>query len=178
MEITKEKLFRVYNAKTKLVAYTLFFLSGFLIPLIPIIKYREISENTIVGFVVLLLFFGVPFGLFFGLKPIIKTIKDLNDIKKENIKVLYDNITSLYVTTQNGTAWDSSCQATLKYYSKISKMNVRIPAKYFSKLNNGDNCILIFLGKSQKPSFVFPGNEFLISYELKSKITDSSFLES
>lgn len=112
----------------------------------------------------------MPFLLWFlvlGLVFLIKAIKLRSNIKKGNFYILSDTIVGKTVSrnsrTQDG---DDYCRLKLQNYDK----NVFVTAVEYKNVKEDDKCILIFIKNKKEPSFVYPGNDYILDESLKENV--------
>ncbi len=172
MTITKDILMQDLQIKGRTLAFGIFTIVGFLIPFAPFTVNNEINKYSIGYFIMLAIVFGVPFGYVIGLRNIINSYRAKKCIENLDITIMVDKITELYVSNNedtNGNS-DSYSKLELKNYSKKYDKYVSVTFKTFRKLKKGDQCILVFVPFVKKPFFVYPGNKYSLSDELKEKV--------
>lgn len=165
--IIKEQRFssRIFNA-------SLFTLIGIFVSILPIIYLKSFDANALIGLAVCVLFFGIPFGFFFGLRKLIPTLVQKNAITSGNFVIYIDKVKSTRMLSQGvkSEKGDYYCQIEFEKYSKLSGNYYTISRRLFDKTNDGDEFYLISLGSIDKTISIFPKKNYELSKEMNDKL--------
>jgi ABC-type multidrug transport system fused ATPase/permease subunit len=171
--VTKQKILSDCKINFQIVVYSILTAVSAFFMIFPFAFSKDININTIFLFVVLLALVGIPFGYVFGLKNLIRTIKERNAFINDSISISVDRITDLYANCNQTSSESRAYQLTLEHYSRRTKKNVCVPTlNEFRKLREGDRCILVFCKGNKEPVAIYPGNEYVIDKSLTDKIVD------
>lgn len=166
MLITTEKILKDSKLKSNLIASLIFIIVGILILFAPFTVQNLDKMNFIATIIILSLTFVLWFEVL-GLVFLIKAIKLRGNIKKRNFYILSDTIVGKTVSrnsrTQDG---DDYCRLRLKNFDK----NVFVTAIQYKNVEKEDKCILIFIKNKKEPSFVYPGNDYILDESLKENV--------
>lgn len=131
---------------------------------------REPTSGSITGFILVTLFFGIPFGVL-GLLALIRTVKEGLQLRRGEVRVYVDQIKEKR-KLNNGMepGQRRQYQLRLENYTAVTgrKVTARNNAQ-FDRVKKGDPCILIFVGKGKKPYWVYPGSGYVLGQQLQEK---------
>jgi hypothetical protein len=172
MLITKEKIVKGSKSKFQIVVFSICTAVGFLMIILPFLLTRKLDLNSISLSAIFFVAFGIPFGYVIGLRNLLKTIKAQKSINADSYKIVIDKIIDMSTVASGRTSDmdDSFCQLTLQYYSNKTNENVCVSFNEFRKLHIGDRCILVFMNNGNKPTNIYPGNEYFLDQSLAGNI--------
>lgn len=160
------------NFSSKIFNGMLFTFAGILASFLPIIYFRTLNKNTLIGFVVCTLCFGIPFGFFFGIRRLIPTIVQKKAISAGNYVIYIDVVKSTRMLSQGvkSEKGDYYCQIEFEKYSKQTGEYYTISRRMFDKTKDGDEFYLVSLGDIKKTISIFPRKSYVISKEILEKV--------
>lgn len=169
MIITKEKMITDLNITRRVLLHTVFLLIGIAVPLIPLIVVGKFTVGSVIGFVSLLVIFGIPFGYFLGARYIYKALQNLYFIRKGNMRVLVDRITTLEAVQVLSPSKSAKprYRATLDQYSKDTGWALVFTTKDYDDIQTGNTCVLFFVGQRKSPLLTYPGNQYVLDADLR-----------
>ena len=88
--VTKQKVLGDCKINFQIVVYSILTAVSAFFMIFPFAFSKDININTIFLFVVLLALVGIPFGYVFGLKNLIRTIKERNAFINDGISISVD----------------------------------------------------------------------------------------
>ena len=166
MIITKEKIQK--DVKKGFIVLLVFTIGMILPSIFPIFTVNDIL-NKIITIVFLFMIFTLPFGIVVGLRFLIEKIYLINKIKNNNIYILEDTISDIYIY-QNTDFSDYEGQIILEKYSLICQERLKLTTVEKKKVKKGDTCFLIFTDLKKEPILSYNGNEYKLEESLKDRI--------
>ena len=171
--VTKQKVLGDCKINFRIVVYSILTAVSAFFMIFPFAFSKDININTIFLFVVLLALVGIPFGYVFGLKNLIRTIKERNAFINDGISISVDRITDLYAKLQSDFKRKQSISINIGTLLEANQKEcLRTYLNEFRKLREGDRCILVFCKGNKEPVAIYPGNEYVIDKSLTDKIVD------
>ena len=158
--LTKERILKDTNWKAGLAGFGLFAFTGCALTAYPLLYLREISFNSLFGTGFMLVFLGIPFGYFFGIREIVKILKMVTQIRGEQYSVVEDVVTDKQMTDQTGNG--NYCFLAFQNYSERTNKQVGVKRSVYSKTKRGDKFYLIFLEGDRAPLKIYSLKEFLV----------------
>jgi len=132
---------------------------------------REPTSGSITGFILVTLFFGVPFGVL-GSLALVRTIRDAITVSRGQVQIYVDRISGKRKMS-NGMDGERRRQYQLQLEGYTAATGRNVTARndtQFTQAKKGDPCILIFTGASKKPLAVYPGSKYALSQQLQGKV--------
>ena len=168
-KITKDLIVKEQRFTSRIFNNTLFTLIGVTISIMPFIYSKSFDVNLLIGIVVCVVCFGLPFGYFFGLRKLLPTLKEKNALSQGNFSIVVDKVKSSRMLTHGvgSDIGDNYCQIEFENYSSVTGNYYTVTRKMFSKTNNGDEFYLVFIGKIDNTISVFPKKTFMLDDEMK-----------
>lgn len=105
------------------------------------------------------------FFVILGLNFLINALKLRISIRKEKFYILSDTIVDKTISTSD----DVDYELKLRKFRK----KVYVMSSQYRKVKEKDKCILIFINEEKYPTFIYPGNDYIIDESLKEHIVDS-----
>lgn len=173
MIITHEKIVQDYKGGKQVSVFSVFALLGLIVPFIPFFVLKTFDLNSIMSFGFLMAVFGIPFGIFIGLKNIIYVTNVNCSIRNNKIFIIEDVIEDMRMSPYHIREDDDSKygQITLEKFSNKSNKVLYITSKEFKTHSEGEKCILVFSQYNKKyPALRYIGNDYQIDNTLQQKI--------
>lgn len=163
--------FRIFNS-------FLFFTIGVVVTIMPLFYIKPTDPNAIaniiIGICVCFLCFGLPLGVFFGLRRLIPALQQKTALSKGNFKICVDKVKSMRMLNEGvkSDKGDYYCQLKFEKYSNITSEYYTISRRLFNKTKEGDEFFLVYIGNIKKTISIFPRKEYELDDELKQYLTD------
>ena len=172
MNTEKDKVIITKNIILKEIRKTIVASFVYSIPMCSVLLFSFMAEgfvNFIATFLFLFLFFTLPFGYILGLRGLISSIKTYKKIKKNEVYVINDTISKIYIGGNYAKYESQLGQIVLKGYSSKTGNRISIGRNEYYGYKEGQKCILIFSDLNKKPILVYPGNKYELDNSLKEK---------
>lgn len=163
MLITKKRILKDSKFGGNLFASLIFIIGGVLIWFAPF-TVKDLDRVNLIASIIFLSVF-VLFFVILGLNFLINALKLRISIRKEKFYILSDTIVDKTISTSDEVDYELKLR---KFRKKVYVMSSQ-----YRKVKEKDKCILIFINEEKYPTFVYPGNDYIIDESLKEHIVDS-----
>lgn len=173
MDMEKDKVIITKDLILKGIRKTIVVSFIYSIPMCSVLLLAFKAEgfvNFIATFLFLFLVFTLPFGYIVGLRGLISSIKTYKKIKKNEVYIINDTISKIYIGGNYAKYGSQLGQIVLKDYSSKTGNRISIGRNEYYGYKQGQRCVLIFSDLNKKPVLVYPGNKYELENSLKEKI--------
>lgn len=158
-EITKERIIKDLRISFSCTLNLISMLLGIGLVCLPVLQSEKIDENTVMSALVMFVSFGLLFGIYFGLRLLLKNLKRLKCIRQGDVTIERDTlIDKEHVNSR--TDEELQCLLTFEKYSGRSGHGVLQPRKIYKQVRKGDEFYLVYVGREEVPLRLYPVKEY------------------
>ncbi len=151
--ITPERMLRDAKLKREYIAHSFSMLIGIGITLWPLIQIGELNENVIFSMIFLFVSFGLLFGVFFGIKPLLRAVSISKKIKGGRYSIKEDCLTDKQYRDKND---HRSCLLMFRDYTAKTGKGIFKSDSMYEKVRKGEQFYLVYIDKVQEPILIYP----------------------
>ena len=167
--LSKKDIIIRQNFGSSIFHSSLFLFVGICITLLPVIYFRKINMDMIVGVCFCFVCFGLPFGFFGGLRNLLRSLKRYKSLKTGKFFIYVDKVLDSRMLSQsigNNTP-DAYCQLEFEKYTEATNKCYTVMREIFNSTSYGDEFYLISLGDITESFSIFSRKTYELSSELK-----------